>query len=54
MDKDHGRIETRELWSAATDPKTVGLAGVAQVVRIHCHTQEARQGKVSKETDFCV
>ena len=29
----------------------MGLAGVAQVVRIHCHTQEVRQGKVIKETD---
>ena len=51
MDKDHGRIETRELWCVATDPKTMGLAGVAQVVRIHCHTQEVRQGQVTKETD---
>ena len=51
MDKDHGRIETRELWCACTDPKTIGLAGVAQVVRIHCHTQEVRQSKVIKETD---
>jgi hypothetical protein len=34
-----------------TDPKTMGLAGVAQVVRIHCHAQEVRQGKVVKETD---
>jgi predicted transposase YbfD/YdcC len=24
---------------------------VAQVVRIHCHTQEVRQGKVIKQTD---
>ena len=32
-------------------PRTIGLAGVAQVVRIHCHTQEVRQGKVIKETD---
>ena len=29
----------------------MGLAGVAQVVRIHCHTQQVRQGKVIKETD---
>ena len=29
----------------------MGLAGVAQVVRIHYHTQEVRQGKVIKETD---
>ena len=51
LDKDHGRIETRQIWCAPTDPKTIGLAGVAQVVRIHCHTQEVRQGKVIKETD---
>ena len=51
MDKGHGRIETRELWCADTDPKTIGLAGVAQVVRIHCHTQILRQGKLVKETD---
>jgi len=29
----------------------MGLAGVTQVVRIHCHTQTVRQGKVIKETD---
>jgi len=51
VDKNHGRIETRELWCATTDPKTIGLAGVAQVVRIHCHTQHMRKGMVVKETD---
>jgi predicted transposase YbfD/YdcC len=51
LDKGHGRIENRELWAAPTDPKTVGLAGVAQVVRIHCHTEEVRQGQVTKQTD---
>ena len=29
----------------------MGLAGVAQVVRIHCHAQVVRQGRVIKETD---
>lgn len=29
----------------------MGLAGVAQVVRIRCHTQIVRRGKVIKETD---
>ena len=29
----------------------MGLAGVAQVVRIHCHTQILRRGQVVKETD---
>lgn len=51
MDKEHGRIETRELWCAPTDPKEIGLAGVAQVVRLHCHAQIVRQGQVVKETD---
>jgi len=29
----------------------MGLAGVAQVMRIHCHAQIVRQGHVIKETD---
>jgi predicted transposase YbfD/YdcC len=29
----------------------MGLAGVAQVVRSHCHTQIVRRGEVIKETD---
>jgi len=29
----------------------MGLAGVAQVVRIRCQTQTVRQGRVIKETD---
>ena len=29
----------------------MGLAGVAQVVRIHCHTQVVRKGQVIKESD---
>jgi predicted transposase YbfD/YdcC len=51
VDKDHGRIETRQLWVACTDPKTMGLAGVAQVVRVPSHVQLVRQGKVIKKTD---
>jgi predicted transposase YbfD/YdcC len=44
-------VELREIWTAPTDPQTIGLAAVAQVVRLHSHTQEVRQGKVIKETD---
>jgi len=29
----------------------MGLAGVTQVVRLHCHTEKVRQGRVIKETD---
>jgi predicted transposase YbfD/YdcC len=29
----------------------MGLAGVAQVVRLHCHAQTVRKGKVIKATD---
>ena len=39
------------MWCAPTDPATLGLAGVAQVVRLHCHTQLIRRGQVIKETD---
>ena len=51
MDKDHGRIELRQLWAAPTEPQSVGLAGVAQVVRIRCYAQTVRQSKVIKESD---
>ena len=51
MDKDHGRIERRQLWCAPTDPATMGLAGVAQVVRLRSHTQTVRRGQVIQETD---
>jgi predicted transposase YbfD/YdcC len=51
LGKEHGRIELREIWCAPTDPQTIGLAGVAQVVRIHSHTQTVRKGKVVDETD---
>jgi hypothetical protein len=42
------------LWCAPTDPAAIGLAGVAQVVRIHRHIQHVRKGKVYKETDEVV
>jgi predicted transposase YbfD/YdcC len=32
----------------------MGLAGVAQAIRIHRHTQYVRQGKIWKETDDTV
>lgn len=32
----------------------MGLAGVAQAIRIHRHTQDVRQGKIWKETDDTV
>jgi predicted transposase YbfD/YdcC len=39
------------LWCQPTDPATLGLAGTAQVIRVHRHVQEVRQGQVTKETD---
>src|SRR5438045_2763031 len=47
-EKGHGRIEVRRLWCQATEPQTIGLAGVAQVVRIQRHIQEVRKGQVTK------
>jgi predicted transposase YbfD/YdcC len=44
----------REAWCTSTDPATLGLAGVAQAVRVHRHTQHLRKGQVYKETDEVV
>lgn len=38
----------------ATEPQTLGLAGVAQIVRLGRHVQHVRKGKVFKETDEVV
>lgn len=51
MEKAHGRIDLRELWCTATEPQTLGLAGVAQVVRVRCYSRRVRQGRVVKESD---
>jgi len=50
VDKGHGRIETRSLWSLSIDPSTLGLAGAAQLMRVERDVQTVRQGKVIKET----
>ncbi len=50
MDKGHGRIETRKLWSLSIDPSTLGLAGAAQLIRVERDVQTVRQGKVIKQT----
>ena len=39
------------MWCVPTDPATLGLAGAAQVLRLHRHTQVVRRGQVIKETD---
>jgi len=50
VDKAHGRIETRRLWSCLVEPETLGLAGAAQVIRVERDVQELRRGQVVKET----
>jgi predicted transposase YbfD/YdcC len=50
VDKGHGRIETRKLWSLSIDPSTLGLAGAAQLIRLERDVQTVRQGKVIKQT----
>lgn len=51
MDKGHGRIEQRDLWSQPVSPATLGLAGAAQVIRINRKVQKMRRGEVLKETN---
>ena len=50
LDKGHGRIETRRLWSQAIEPTTLGLAGAAQVMRVERDVQTVRGGQVIKQT----
>jgi hypothetical protein len=50
VDKGHGRIETRRVWSCLVDPPTLGLAGAAQLLRIERDAQFVRRGQVVKET----
>jgi predicted transposase YbfD/YdcC len=48
VDKGHGRIEERSLWVLPTDPLTMGLAGVRQVIRVERIRQTVRKGKTIK------
>jgi len=50
LNKEHGRLEKRSLWVVDTDPQTLGLPSVSQVVRIDRHRQELRRGVVTKDT----
>ena len=49
-DKEHGRLELRELWALAVTPEELGFCGAAQVVRIHRHFTERPSGEESDET----
>ena len=51
MTKEHGRVEDRRLWQVAVNPSEVGLAGVAQLVRIDRHVDTVRRGQVIKHTE---
>jgi predicted transposase YbfD/YdcC len=51
LDKAHGRIEERQLWCKTVSPHTLGLAGVAQVIRIDRDVQVIRGGQVIKQTN---
>jgi predicted transposase YbfD/YdcC len=41
----------RALWCQPLSPATLGLAGVAQVIRIHRNVKIIRRGQVIKEND---
>lgn len=40
----------RELWRQPVSPATLGLAGVAQIIRVERTVQTIRRGQVLKET----
>lgn len=50
MDKAHGRIDQRTLWSQPVDGATLGLAGARQVFRIDLKSEQLRRGRVVKTT----
>jgi hypothetical protein len=50
LDKEHGRIERRRLWTCPLTPQDVALAGAAQLIRIERHVQTVRRGRVIKTT----
>lgn len=43
-------MEERSLWVLDTDPQTLGLPSVSQVLRIDRHRQELLRGVVTKDT----
>lgn len=51
MDKEHGRLDERKLWSAPVDGALLGLSGAAQVFRIDTHTDYFRAGQIYKTTE---
>jgi hypothetical protein len=50
IDKGHGRVEDRKLWSQAVDGATIGLAGAAQIFRLDQQADYLRRGQVIKTT----
>ena len=50
IDKGHGRVETRQIWTLPVDGATVGLAGAAQIFRVDQKVEYVRRGKVFKIT----
>jgi predicted transposase YbfD/YdcC len=51
LDKGHGRIEARDLWCQPISPAPLGLAGAAQIIRIHRKSQTLRRGQVIHQTN---
>ena len=51
VDKGHGRIDQRRIWTKAIDGYELGIAGAAQVFRIENHSDHLRGGKVYKTTE---
>jgi len=48
VDKEHGRIEQRSIWTLPTDPATLGLAGAEQLIRLERVRETVRKGQVIK------
>lgn len=52
--KEHGRIEQREIWALAIRPEDIGFCAAAQIVRIRRRFTTVSSGQQSDETVFGV
>jgi len=50
VDKGHGRIDQRRIWTKPIDGAEIGIAGAVQVFRIENKSEHLRGGKVYKTT----
>ena len=54
MEKHHGRLETRQVWTLAVDPEKIGFYGAAQIVRLRRHFEYLGKDKESEDISLAI